>query len=881
MSRADKNFYAPKVRNTAVIRKTAKEYIFKSRGKSLVIILSIALCTFLFTTLFTVGGTILKKLEASINRQVGTTAAESFKYLNEAEYARLAADKKLKEVSEWIIVGDVANSNLLKLRTEVHWSDEMSAAKGFCLPEAGKMPTSEDEAAFSSLVLASFGLNASPSEYETLLGKKVTLSIDIKGELIEKEFVVCGVFTGDRVSMAQTVLVSKSFQEKYAPVPERSYYDEDKDYDPYDVYGRINADIDFHLPFAINSQLASAIMRDDLPAMVQIGVNNSSMTGKMDPGTLLLVGFLIVTIFLSGYLIINNIYRINVYSDIRSYGLLKTIGMSGRQLSSLVKWQALYLCVPGIILGMLGGSLVGNLIVPFVMSIISVSENVDASPVMNIWVLIFSAVFSFVTVRVSCRKPAKIASKVSPIEAVRYTEGSRIGGSSRNVRVVNAHNHRFSDFSFALRNFGRDKMKVFWVILSLSLSLVILNSVYTLIHSFNEDKFVQEKIATDFSVSDATLDNSSVPINSRNISGITQNFLDGVAALQGIEQLGNIYFENTYQVFTDEDFTLLDERLLKHPRMETIVCYSGIELVKDVYEEARANSVFVYGADEFVLENLPVIHGKLDMEKFATGQYILVNEYSMRLSSGEPSLPYFMPGDKITVSNNYGDAKQYEVMATVDMPYAFRFQVFSNLDMFYILPSAEFNSFFGERTPMRCLFNVTDEAEDDIEAWMESFTTEEEPLLTYTSRKVYKQEFKSFTGMIVIVGGLLTGILALIGLLNLANTMITSIMSRKLELAMLEAVGMTKRTQIKSVCIEGVLYAVFTAVAGIVLGSIFSFVLVRPFGKGMWYFDWHFSLMPIAAVFPIMVAITLILPVIIYKNAMKSSVVERLSQTGQ
>ena len=86
--------------------------------------------------------------------------------------------------------------------------------------------------------------------------------------------------------MAQTVLVSKVFQEKYAPVPEHSYYDEEKDYDPYDVYGRISADIDFYLPFAINSQLASAIMRDDLPAMVQIGINNSSMTGKMHKAVL-------------------------------------------------------------------------------------------------------------------------------------------------------------------------------------------------------------------------------------------------------------------------------------------------------------------------------------------------------------------------------------------------------------------------------------------------------------------------------------------------------------------------------------------------------------------------------------------------------------------
>jgi putative ABC transport system permease protein len=180
---------------------------------------------------------------------------------------------------------------------------------------------------------------------------------------------------------------------------------------------------------------------------------------------------------------------------------------------------------------------------------------------------------------------------------------------------------------------------------------------------------------------------------------------------------------------------------------------------------------------------------------------------------------------------------------------------------------------------MRCIFNVSDDAEENIEAWMENYTTQNEPALTYTSRKTYKQEFKSFTSMIIITGGLLTGILALIGLLNLANTMTTSIMSRRLELAMLEAVGMTKRTQVYGMCIEGVLYAVFTGIAGFILSSIFSAVLIKPFGAEMWFFEWNFSLLQVAVVFPIMIVLTLLLPVIIYKHVMKASVVERLRVT--
>jgi len=857
-----------KIKNTSVIRRTAKDYIFKSRGKSLVIILSVALCTFLFTTLFTVGGSILTMFKESTQRQVGTTAAGAYKYLIQEEYDRLTADKKIKEVSHWICVGEATNKELLKVRTEVHWTDEVSAKKGFCYPEAGNLPQAENEAVFSSLVLSALKINVDPNNYEALLGKKVPMQITINDQTIEKEFTICGVFTGDRVSMAQFVLVSKVFQEKYAPVPTVSYYDRSTDYNS-QICGLINADVDFYSPFRTEHQLIAAAFRNGLPEMVELGVSNASMAGTMDITAVLLVVFLLITIFLSGYLIINNIYRINVYSDIRSYGLLKTIGMSGHQLTLLVRYQAIFLSLPGIALGILAGSLVGILLVPVVVSIFNISAAAKGDVQINGWILLLSALFSFVTVIVSCRRPARLASKVSPIEAVRYTEKTRLPKKGWN-------DTRFTNFSFAGRNLSRDKKKVFWVVLSLSLSLVILNSVYTLLHGFSEDKYIAHSIATDFSVADATLDNPSVKYSNRNLTGISPELLDQVNKLKGVEELGNIYLESSYQRFTDEDFQKIDERLLSKPFFSTMTTYGEDVTIKDMYEEIRASSVLLYGMDDFVLKNLPVRQGQFDLEKFKTGNYILVNEYDIRLPSGQAPIPYFLPGENISVTTNDGNTKQYEVMATVQLPYAFRLQIFDTLDMFYILPSQEFNNFCQPRSPMRCLFNVSDEEEESIEAWMENYTTETEPALTYTSRKSFKQEFKSLTGMFMIVGGLLTGILALIGLLNLANTMTTSIISRRLELAMLEAVGMTKRTQINGMCIEGVLYAVLTGIAGIILCSIFSAVLIKPFGAGMWYFEWNFSLLPVAVVFPIMIALTLLLPVIIYKNVMKASVVERL-----
>ena len=210
----------------------------------------------------------------------------------------------------------------------------------------------------------------------------------------------------------------------------------------------------------------------------------------------------------------------------------------------------------------------------------------------------------------------------------------------------------------------------------------------------------------------------------------------------------------------------------------------------------KATIAKVYGMDDYAIRNLQFIHGEYDEEKFRTGRYIIVNEYDTGSDTVSDYIPYFLPGETVQVNNNDGEVREYEVMATVNIPYAMRIQYYVDMDVAYVLPSEEFLDFFGNRSPIRTLFDTTDEAEPAIERWLQDYTGNIEKTLTYTSREVYKKEFAGFTGMFKVVGGLLTGVLALIGILNLINTLVSSIISRRLELAMLEAVGMTKRTQV-------------------------------------------------------------------------------------
>ncbi|WP_256321244.1 hypothetical protein, partial [Streptococcus parasanguinis] len=84
-----------------------------------------------------------------------------------------------------------------------------------------------------------------------------------------------------------------------------------------------------------------------------------------------------------------------------------------------------------------------------------------------------SALFSLLTVYISCIRPCRIASSVSPVEAVRYTEGQ----DSLSHRKKGKKTKKVKPWTMAAANMQRNKKKVVIVTTSLSLGLVLLNSV--------------------------------------------------------------------------------------------------------------------------------------------------------------------------------------------------------------------------------------------------------------------------------------------------------------------------------------------------------------------------------------------------------------------
>lgn len=898
-----------KVRNRRVLRLIADRTRKAGKGKSLIAVLAISLTTVLFTSVFTIGGSMIQKQQEETMRQVGGSAHAGYKYLTQEEYDIVKRDPEIKEISYRIAVGDAVNEKLRKLRTEISYYEELDAKFSFCYPEEGWMPEKEDEIVLSDLTLKALEL---PCE----LGIQVPLVIQTGKETYEKTFTLCGYFQGDRISQSQVGLVSREHADKMTPTPTDSVMGKGADVSEY--AGRLMADFNFATSFQIEKQVEELSRRCGFPENVDAGVNWAYM-GDLDPEVILLIGSLLLVILVSGYLIIYNIFYINVYQDIRYYGLLKTVGTTEKQLQSIVRRQACMLSLYGIPAGLLLGALVGKVLLPVIMGNLTFSGTTNTEVVLNPWIFIGAAVFSFMTVLLSVVKPCRIASRVSAVEAVRYTEGQETApektkrkhgkreerlqraeaaetgeaavknrsvekesAEKRNARKKEARYgegkkpRRVHPRELALRNVRRNKKKVVIVVASLSLSLVLLNCIYGFLKGFDMDRFVSSMTVSDFSVADATLDNVSVSLASVETEGVTEEFLSELERQEGVEEIGKIYMKWVDPVFSEENYTLLEERILGNEKVRETLEWYGIEVEMAEENFRRENYLDgkVFGIDEMVMEKLENPEGTLDWEKFSGGDYVIATRFD-KLDGGL-GIDFFRPGEKVTVTNAEGETREYEVLAVADLPYACELQHYGVFECNFILPEEAYQDFIGRTQPMRTLFNVEAEREAAVEAWLADYCENVNPDLLYTSKSTIVAEFDEYKNMYAMVGGILVLILAMIGILNFINTMITSVLSRKQEFAMMEAVGMTAKQLKQMLCYEGGYYAVYTGACALLLGSFLSVTAVRMIGEGYFFFRWHFTVAPVLLCLPVLGLIVYCVPALCYKNMSRTSVVERM-----
>ena len=825
--------------NRLVLKLLAKRSL--KAQKNTIAVLAIMLATLLFTSLFTIAISLQTAMQESNMRTTGTSAHAGIKRLSWEEYEKLSSDTGIKDIGYSIIIGNAVGDDFNKTPTELRYGDETYSELTFNTPDTGHLPEQKNEIATSRIVLDAMGL---PDK----VGTQMELTFTTDTDTFTDTFTLCGIWDGDAVAYRQTMLLSKAYAEQVAPV----IHGETDGTTPPVGTGYIDAVMMMPTAWNIEKQALEVTSKYGLDERVSINDAYQMATVNLSSMLPLVAG--IAVIFIAGYLLIYNVFYISIAQDIRFYGMLKTLGTTARQIRKIVYKKAIKLSLMGIPIGLLLGWPIGRLLLPAIVNMLT--DDIRVITTVNPLIFLVAIVFSAITVFISCQKPAILAAKISPMEALHYIE--QTGGKKKQRR-----SKHISTMMMAKNNLTRNKKKVMIVTLSFVLSIVLLNSVYTYVTSFDFDKFVADFSLTDFTVSDTTVINNYAPYNTANVS---QDFISQTESLHGLEDIGNIYLWTSKQPLSKHDLTKLQE-----------LAVSSRDIANELgnYRVRQEHGVNVYGLDDFPAEYVRVLDGELNMEKWRAGTGVYVTPLRM-MSDG--SLCLYQPGDKICVQQLDGTNKIYDVLAVVDIPKALETPLQVDMGLDYIFPTNELlgNMVSADQPAMKTIFNVDNEYQLATENWLKNYTTNTDTALDYLSKVTLRQTFDGMINMYRLVGGALCAILALIGILNFINSMMTSILSRYKELAMLQSVGMTGRQVKQMLMIEGIGYSALGLICSLLISIVGSLTVVRMMGAELSYFTWHFTLLPAFLCVIPLVLITAFVPLVCYNKMAQKTVVERL-----
>jgi len=364
------------------------------------------------------------------------------------------------------------------------------------------------------------------------------------------------------------------------------------------------------------------------------------------------------------------------------------------------------------------------------------------------------------------------------------------------------------------------------------------------------------------------------------MDGISDEFSAALKQQEGIAEIGNIYAVEIPPSFPEEQYALIEKRIFENKTaLEYITPFippydeDGKEVDQEQYineiKEERRFAGTIYGMSQLLTEKLEEVEGDFDWNKFHTGDYVIATRFWNDIT-------VFEPGETVTLHNEKGEEKEYEVLAVADVPYACGKQWNYMMEFNFILPEEEYLDFIGDRKPMRTLFNVEEDSWDKTDKWLETYCKAVNPKLNCKSRKNFEQEFDEYSRMIYIVGAGLVFVLACIGILNFINTVFTSMLSRKQEFAMMEAVGMSGKQLKKMLCMEGSFYAFCTVLISLIISALANITVVRRVGEEIISYSWKFTITPVLCCIPVLLVIVIAVPMLGFHVMVQESVVERM-----
>lgn len=648
------------------------------------------------------------------------------------------------------------------------------------------------------------------------IGDKIKLSYESlsTGEIKEKEFILSGIL--------QTSDISKA-QKSYSAIISKLYFvsEEVDENTKYNVY------INIVKPKKLT---ADGVKESILSIAKNMGIEeydvriNTDYINASNPDPQVIAGGIVVAliIILSSMLVIYSIFYVSVINKVHEYGKLRAVGATKRQIRKIILREGFILSCISIPLGIAIGYLIGQVV-------ILKALKMDRYGVggMNIFIAIGVAVITVISVLLSLLKPMKMACNISPVEAMRYD-----GNDSKQKKRKGYEEINLKKITFA--NLSRNKKRTVITLLSLSLSGILFIVASTIMNCMNP-----ENMAKDHSLGDIT-----------------------------------VYLDN-YDWNEDGSNNLYDIQANNPLGKEMCERLENIPGVKKINMEKSAWASIDIGAGE---KNLEDIQG-FDKEFYdELSEHLVEGEINKEaLESGE-GLVYTHPSYAKEIGIKVGSTQVITIYDGKDS-YKKEFTVLALVDIggaSIRIPESVMDSLIKTDTTIRVGLEIKKDMLKSVEEEIKNITDNDEYLSYGTLEDSIETYKKSMAITSVLIYSLVI-IIGVIGLMNLINTMITSIITRKRELGILQAIGLSDKQLVKMLQIEGLFYTVGTLLITLTLGNILGYIAViifRNTGASYAIYDY-----PLTQTIIMIVAITLVQILITYmvtNNFKKDSLVDRI-----
>lgn len=788
-----------------MISTMSKSSLKTSRLRNIFVMITIILASSLLTVIlmFAVGQNEKTKRDLSHAQEVG------YYNLTEEQVEKLKNDERIAYQVQ-VKTGTVSEMDGFSIIP--YYVSQLSDKIRIAELESGKLPQAENEIAVQKSMLEK--LNVSPK-----VGSKVTLEF-YDGNT--ETFVVSGIIKGEGTNQF-AVFFSKDYADNGSQLKDS----------PYEVYAKIYG--------------ASTMNEYDCKECMYLIGSDAGIERKyvspskafldtlsINSQQVLTYGVVGAVILLACILVIYGVFYLSVIGRIHQFGQLRTIGMTKKQMKKFVSKEGRLLFLKSAPIGILIGIIVGYFILPEGFSIVNT-------------LIIIACVFVviYLITMISITKPSKIASNVSPIEALRYTPQDTMKNKA-NKKVC----RNLSPIGLGIMNFSKNKKKATITMLSLGLGGILFITAATYMSSFDKADYSRQGYFKDAEFY-IQYSESAIELEENGTSGIqakspmNDNFVKEIENIEGVEKVTEVKnFGISY------DFPEHSE-------------YDNDDYILPLNEEQIKN------IDKYIED------GTADYDKLITGNYILVAD------NGNVEEIYgwkFNIGDKITIhyfDGNKMAEREVEILGTLS--HDFVLDNSSSLEGWFVMPEKPILNWLTYDSLNAQILISTDESKtDQIEAELEQIVAERPELSLETlaeSTEIHNAEadrvFGAISGLAIFI--------MMFSILSMMNTLITNIVTRKQELAMLESIGMSKSQIRKMLLGESLLLVIATVGVTLTIGTLCGYFLCNMlYNNGMYYMSFKFPTVFTVAYVVVLTIVPLIITIASMKSFSKEALVERL-----